>query len=94
MLVHQLIRRSGVRLFRPAGSGRAFTAGVPWHASIGAAVADEDSATSGGDLVELKDYVMAKALWDPTVDVRALLSDPSSRSSTISLHPRSLRDAL
>jgi hypothetical protein len=29
-------------------------------------------ATSGGDLVELKDYLMARALWDPTVDADAL----------------------
>ena len=67
MLVHQLIRRSGVRLFRPAGSGRAFTAGVPWHASIGAAVADEDSATSGGDLavesLPQLESVLSPAAW-------------------------------
>lgn len=31
--------------------------------------------TSGGDLVQLKDYVMAKALWDPAVDAEALMSN-------------------
>jgi len=32
-------------------------------------------STSGGDLVELKDYVMAKALWKPTVDADELIAD-------------------
>jgi len=31
-------------------------------------------STSGGDLVQLKDYLLAKALWDPTVDADDLTS--------------------
>jgi len=31
-------------------------------------------STRGGDLVQLKDYLMARALWDPTVDDQALIA--------------------
>ena len=31
--------------------------------------------TCAGDLVQLKDFVIAKALWDPTVDADALITD-------------------
>ena len=30
--------------------------------------------TSGGDLTQLKDYLIAKALWDPSVDADALVA--------------------
>ena len=95
-LVHQLLSRNTVRLFRSAGSRRAFTAGIPWHGSVGAVPIDEDSA-SGGDLaadpLHLESVMSPTAWTQPSASASTSVTSSASATSSSASAPVSLTSA-